>query len=95
MTAADNIFKYFFIVEKIRLNVSSESCARQRIHMKNQALFSSKDNKSKILKCLRLQSLFGTLRVKCFFLELKALVEQKYLVLNHFIRNNNCKNYKY
>ena len=44
-TAADDIHKYFFIVfsEKIRLDVSSESSARQRIHMKNQALFSSKD----------------------------------------------------
>ena len=31
--------------------------------MKNQALFSSKD-KSKKLKCLLLQFLFGTLRVK-------------------------------
>ena len=29
--------------EKIRLDVSSESSARQRIHMKNQALFSSED----------------------------------------------------
>ena len=36
MTAADNIHKYFFI-------------ARQRIHMKLQALFSSK-NKSKKIK---------------------------------------------
>ena len=37
-TAADD--KYFFIVfqKKIRLDVSSESSARQRIHMKNQAL---------------------------------------------------------
>ena len=33
--------------KKIRLDVSNESCARQRIHMKNQALFSLKD-KSKI-----------------------------------------------
>ena len=51
-TAADDTHKYFFIVfsEKIRLNVSSESSARQRIHMKNQALFSSKD-KGKKLKC--------------------------------------------
>ena len=51
-TAADDIRKYFFIVfsEKIRLDVSSESSARQRIHMKNQALFSSKD-KSKKSKC--------------------------------------------
>ena len=45
-TAADYIHKYFFIVffsNKIRLDVSRESSARQRIHMKNQALFSSKD----------------------------------------------------
>ena len=45
-TAADDIHKYFFIVfsEKIRLDVS----ARQRIHMKNQAIFSSKDKSKKI-----------------------------------------------
>ena len=48
--------------EKIRLDVSSESSARQRIHMKNQSLFSLKD-KSKKLKCRLLQFLFGTLRV--------------------------------
>ena len=62
--AADNIHKYFFhcFPEKIRLDVSSESSARQRIHMKNQALFSSKD-KSKKLKCRLLQFLFGALRV--------------------------------
>ena len=64
-SAADNIHKYFFIVfsEKTRLDVSSESSARQRIHMKNEALCSSKDN-SKKLKCCLLQFLFGTLRVK-------------------------------
>ena len=40
-TAADDIHKYFFhcFLEKIRLDVSSESIARQRIHRKNQALF--------------------------------------------------------
>ena len=64
-TAADDIHKYFFVCfsEKIRLGVSSESSARQRIHMKNQALFSLKD-KSRKLKCHLLQFLFGTLRVK-------------------------------
>ena len=36
---------------------------RQRIHMKNRALFSSND-KSKKLKCRLLHFLFGTLRVK-------------------------------
>ena len=41
----DDIHKYFFhcLSEKITLDVSSESSARRRIHMKNQALFSSKD----------------------------------------------------
>ena len=48
---------------KIRLDVSSESSARQRIHMKNQALFSLKD-KSKKSKCRLQQFLFGALRVK-------------------------------
>ena len=61
-TAADGIHKYCFS-EKIRLDVSSESSARQRIHMKNQALFSLKD-KSKKLKCRLQQFLFGTFRVK-------------------------------
>ena len=62
-TAADDIHKYFFIVfsEKIRLDVLSESSAMQRIHMKNQALFSLKD-KSKKLKCRLLQFLFGTFK---------------------------------
>ena len=61
-TAADDILSVLFhcISEKIRLDISSESSAR---HMKNQALFSSKD-KSKKLKCRLLQFLFGALRVK-------------------------------
>ena len=65
MTAADDFHKYFFDVfqRKKRLHVSSESSARQRIHLKDQALFSSKD-KSKKLKCRLLQFLFGALRVK-------------------------------
>ena len=50
-TAADDIHKHVSIVfqRKIRLDVSSESSPRQRIHMKNQASFSSK-YKSKNLK---------------------------------------------
>ena len=50
-TAADDIHKYFliFFPEKIRRDISCESSARQRIHMKLQALFSSK-NKSKKIK---------------------------------------------
>ena len=59
-TAADDGHKYFFIVflKKIRLDVSSASSARLRIHMKNQDLFSLKD-KSEKLKCHLLQFLFG------------------------------------
>ena len=65
-TAANSIHKYFFhcFSRKIRLDVSSES-SRQRIHMKNHALFSLKD-KSKKLKCHLLQFLFGTLTVKAW-----------------------------
>ena len=40
-TAADGIHKYFFRENKTY--VSSDSSARQRINMKNQALFSLKD----------------------------------------------------
>ena len=59
-TAADDIHKYIFFhfSEKIRLDVSSQSSTRQRVHMKNQALFASKD-KSKKTKCRLLQCLFG------------------------------------
>ena len=43
-TAADDIHKYVFIVfsEKIRLDVSSESSARQRIHIKIKPYFLQK-----------------------------------------------------
>ena len=53
MTAADDIHKIFFhcFSEKIRLDVSSESSARQRIHMKNQALISLKDKTNKSVVC--------------------------------------------
>ena len=50
--------------------MSSESSARQRIHLKHQALFSSKD-KSKKLKCRLLQFLFGALGVR--YLKLKCM----------------------
>ena len=64
-TAADNIHNIFsfFFSEKIRHDVSSESSARQRIHMKLQVLFSLK-NKNKNLKCRLQQFLCGALRVK-------------------------------
>ena len=75
-TAADDIHKYFFhcFSEKIRLDVSSESSAMQRIHLKHQALFSSKD-KSKKLKCRLLQFLFGALRVKVLFITAMLVLE--------------------
>ena len=48
-TAADDIRLIFFqwFSEKITLDVSAESSARQRIHMKHQALFSSKSKSKK------------------------------------------------
>ena len=50
-TAADDIHKLYFIFsEKIRLDIPSESSARQRIHMKNQTLFSTKDKSKKLKK---------------------------------------------
>ena len=65
-TAADDIRKYFLhcFSEKIRLDVSSESSARQRILMKNQALFSSKDKSKKIKMSSAASFVYGALRVK-------------------------------
>ena len=91
-TAADDINKYFFIVffffcffflEKIRLDVSSESSARQRIHMKNQALLSLKD-KSKKIKCRLLQFLFGAIRFKVNGHPNLLISESKFSVLRKF-----------
>ena len=47
----------------MRLDVSCESSARQGIHLKHQALFSSKD-KTKKIKVLSAGILLGTIRVK-------------------------------
>ena len=50
MIAADDIHFHCF-PDKIRLDISCQSSARQRIHRKHQALFSSKDksnNKNKV-----------------------------------------------
>ena len=63
MSYRHNFLFFHCFSGKIRLDVSSEFSARQRIHMKNQVLFSSKD-KSKKLKCCLLQFLFGALGVK-------------------------------
>ena len=51
-TFKDTFFIFFilFFSEKIRFDISCESSVRQRIHMKHQTLFSSKD-KSEKLKC--------------------------------------------
>ena len=57
-------FEYFFMVfsGKIRLDVSCESSARQRIHMTHQTLFSWKDRTQ--IRMSSLQLLFGAIRVK-------------------------------
>ena len=46
----------------MRLDISSDSSARKRIHMETQALFSSKDKRKKN-KMSSLSFLFGILRV--------------------------------
>ena len=57
-TTADHRLFFHSFSEKIRLDILSESSARQRIHMKHQALFSSKD-KSKKIKVLSAAILLG------------------------------------
>ena len=44
IAADDILFFYFYLSKKIRLDVSSESSAWQRIHLKHQVLFSLKNN---------------------------------------------------
>ena len=56
-----NILFFHCFSEKIRLDVSSESSAtRQRIHMKNQALFSLKDKINKTCHRDRIAHLTAT-----------------------------------
>ena len=55
-----NIF--FFVFQRKKDDVLSESSAGQRIYMKNQALFFPK-YEGKELKCRLLPFLFGALRV--------------------------------
>ena len=53
MTAADDSLEIFHCFsEKIRLDMSCESSARQRIHMKHQASVSSKDESKKVSSAL-------------------------------------------
>ena len=61
---------YFYLTKKIRLDVSSESSARQRIQMKYQVLFSLKNNEKSICKCRLLQYIVGGAIV--FLLELTS-----------------------
>ena len=61
-TTVLNIFSLFF--KKIRLDISCESYARQRIHKKHQVLFASKDkSKKKNIKLSSAAILLGSLRI--------------------------------
>ena len=54
MTAADNRIFFHCFSKKIRLDISCESSAKQRIHMKHQASFSLKDKSKKhksVIRC--------------------------------------------
>ena len=68
----------------MRLDVPSESSARQKIHMKNQALFSSKD-RSKNLKCRLLQFLFFAVRVKGKLQPVRCASLSSDISYSHFI----------
>ena len=55
IAADDTLFFYFYLSKEIRLDVSCESPALQRIHMKYQVLFSLKNNEKSIYICRLLQ----------------------------------------
>ena len=62
-----NIFHVF--LQKIRLDISCKSSARQRLHMKHQAIISSAA-KSKNIKVSSASILLASLRVKpCFSID--------------------------
>ena len=69
-----SIFFHCVFLEKIILDILCEFFARQRIHMKHQTLFSSKD-KSEHNKVSSAAILFGVLRVKRSFFFLRAVVQ--------------------
>ena len=73
-----NTFSFFS--DKIRLDNFCKSSVRQRIYMKNQVLFSSKD-KSKTLKCRLLQFSFGVI-VRCH--------DKRFTRLNSEYRPSTC-----
>ena len=58
IAADDTLIFYFYLSKELRLGVSCESSARQRIHMKYQVLFSLK-NSEKIFTA----EVIGALRV--------------------------------
>ena len=54
---------FFYLWKKIRLEVSSESSAEQRIHLKHEVLFSLKNNE-KYVWISSAAVVIGALRVK-------------------------------
>ena len=55
IAADDTLFFYFYISKEIRLDVSCESSALHRIHMKYKVLFSLKNNEKVFTECRLLQ----------------------------------------
>ena len=87
-TAADDIHIFFIVFSgKKRLDVSSESSARQRIHMKKQALFSSKDKRIK-LKCRLLHFFFSALRVSWLNRCVLCIANNKISMISHRSANS-------
>ena len=55
--AADDILIFYcYLSNKIRLDISCESFAKQRIHLKHQVLFFLKKQRKNIYECRLLQS---------------------------------------
>ena len=61
-------FDVSFFWRKIRLDISCESSAMQRIHMNHQALFSGEDKIKKKMKVSSVTILLGSLKVKVYTL---------------------------
>ena len=60
------LFFNFYLSKKIRIDISCESSARQRIHMKYQILFSLENNE-KIFKNVVSAFVIGALRVNSVY----------------------------
>ena len=69
-------YYFFFIFQKKQVNISCESSAKQKIHMKCQDLFSLKKKQQQNSECHLLLILLGALRIKTFPVKLSMVYEE-------------------